>query len=83
MWASSYGRIGDAVMRRLRRRFDNVVDRDHNGFTHQDPGFIDHVMTKKAEVVASTCRRQASIAAVADDAGRVETGGVSDDRAST
>ncbi|MDZ4324726.1 MAG: phosphoketolase, partial [Pseudomonas sp.] len=24
---------------------------DHNGFTHQDPGFIDHVVNKKAEVV--------------------------------
>ncbi|HEX3725269.1 MAG TPA: phosphoketolase family protein, partial [Pirellulales bacterium] len=24
---------------------------DHNGFTHQDPGFIDHVCNKKAEVV--------------------------------
>ncbi len=23
----------------------------HNGFTHQDPGFIDHVVNKKAEVV--------------------------------
>jgi len=24
---------------------------DHNGFTHQDPGFIDHVINKKAEIV--------------------------------
>ena len=24
---------------------------DHNGFSHQDPGFIDHVINKKAEVV--------------------------------
>ncbi len=24
---------------------------DHNGFSHQDPGFIDHVVNKKAEVV--------------------------------
>ena len=24
---------------------------DHNGFSHQDPGFIDHVMNKKADVV--------------------------------
>jgi phosphoketolase len=24
---------------------------DHNGFSHQDPGFIDHVVHKKAEVV--------------------------------
>ena len=29
----------------------HVWRQDHNGFTHQDPGFIDHVMTKKAEVV--------------------------------
>ena len=24
---------------------------DHNGFSHQDPGFIDHVVNKKADVV--------------------------------
>jgi xylulose-5-phosphate/fructose-6-phosphate phosphoketolase len=24
---------------------------DHNGFTHQDPGFIDHVVNKKADIV--------------------------------
>ena len=24
---------------------------DHNGFSHQDPGFIDHVINKKAEVI--------------------------------
>jgi xylulose-5-phosphate/fructose-6-phosphate phosphoketolase len=24
---------------------------DHNGFSHQDPGFIDHVMNKKSEVI--------------------------------
>jgi xylulose-5-phosphate/fructose-6-phosphate phosphoketolase len=29
----------------------HVWRQDHNGFTHQDPGFIDHVVTKKAEVV--------------------------------
>ncbi len=28
-----------------------VWRQDHNGFTHQDPGFIDHVLNKKAEVV--------------------------------
>ena len=28
-----------------------VWRQDHNGFSHQDPGFIDHVMNKKAEVV--------------------------------
>lgn len=29
----------------------HVWRQDHNGFTHQDPGFIDHVVTKKAEIV--------------------------------
>ena len=29
----------------------HVWRQDHNGFTHQDPGFIDVVMNKKAEVV--------------------------------
>jgi len=29
----------------------HVWQQDHNGFSHQDPGFIDHVMNKKAEVV--------------------------------
>src|SRR6202522_1006063 len=29
----------------------HVWQQDHNGFTHQDPGFIDHVINKKADVV--------------------------------
>jgi xylulose-5-phosphate/fructose-6-phosphate phosphoketolase len=29
----------------------HVWRQDHNGFTHQDPGFIDHVANKKAEIV--------------------------------
>jgi xylulose-5-phosphate/fructose-6-phosphate phosphoketolase len=29
----------------------HVWQQDHNGFSHQDPGFIDHVVNKKAEVV--------------------------------
>jgi xylulose-5-phosphate/fructose-6-phosphate phosphoketolase len=29
----------------------HVWRQDHNGFTHQDPGFIDHVVNKKAEVI--------------------------------
>ena len=29
----------------------HVWRQDHNGFTHQDPGFIDHVVNKKAEIV--------------------------------
>ncbi|PAW95139.1 phosphoketolase [Mucilaginibacter sp. MD40] len=28
-----------------------VWRQDHNGFTHQDPGFIDHVVNKKADIV--------------------------------
>jgi len=28
-----------------------VWRQDHNGFTHQDPGFIDHVVNKKSEIV--------------------------------
>jgi xylulose-5-phosphate/fructose-6-phosphate phosphoketolase len=29
----------------------HVWRQDHNGFTHQDPGFIDHVLNKKADIV--------------------------------
>jgi xylulose-5-phosphate/fructose-6-phosphate phosphoketolase len=29
----------------------HVWRQDHNGFTHQDPGFIDHVINKKADIV--------------------------------
>jgi xylulose-5-phosphate/fructose-6-phosphate phosphoketolase len=29
----------------------HVWRQDHNGFTHQDPGFLDHVINKKAEIV--------------------------------
>ena len=29
----------------------NVWQQDHNGYTHQDPGFIDHLVNKKADVV--------------------------------
>ena len=28
-----------------------VWQQDHNGFTHQDPGFLDHVVNKKADIV--------------------------------
>lgn len=28
----------------------NVWQQDHNGFTHQDPGFLDHIANKKADV---------------------------------
>jgi len=30
----------------------HVWRQDHNGFSHQDPGFIDHVVNKKAEVIS-------------------------------
>lgn len=29
----------------------NVWQQDHNGYTHQDPGFLDHIASKKADVV--------------------------------
>ncbi len=29
----------------------NVWQQDHNGFTHQDPGFLDHVANKKSDVI--------------------------------
>jgi xylulose-5-phosphate/fructose-6-phosphate phosphoketolase len=29
----------------------HVWRQDHNGFSHQDPGFLDHVVNKKAEVI--------------------------------
>ncbi len=29
----------------------HVWQQDHNGYTHQDPGFLNHIMTKKASIV--------------------------------
>jgi len=29
----------------------HIWRQDHNGFSHQGPGFIDHVVNKKAEVI--------------------------------
>jgi xylulose-5-phosphate/fructose-6-phosphate phosphoketolase len=29
----------------------HVWQQDHNGFTHQDPGFLDHVVSKKSDIV--------------------------------
>ncbi len=29
----------------------HVWQQDHNGYTHQDPGFLDHILTKKPEIV--------------------------------
>ncbi len=33
----------------------HVWQQDHNGFTHQDPGFFDHVANKKADIVRTVC----------------------------
>jgi xylulose-5-phosphate/fructose-6-phosphate phosphoketolase len=33
------------------RHASHLGRQDHNGFSHQDPGFIDHVVNKKAEVI--------------------------------
>ena len=33
------------------RLASHVWQQDHNGFTHQDPGFLDHVVNKKADIV--------------------------------
>ena len=35
----------------------HVWRQDHNGFSHQDPGFIDHVMNKRPTPSGSICRR--------------------------
>jgi xylulose-5-phosphate/fructose-6-phosphate phosphoketolase len=50
----------------------HVWRQDHNGFSHQDPGFIDHVVNKKAEVIrvylppdANTCCRSPTTACAA------------------
>ena len=42
----------------------HVWRQDHNGFSHQDPGFIDHVVNKKAEVVRVYLPPDANYAAV-------------------
>ena len=34
----------------------HVWQQDHNGFTHQDPGFLDHVVSRKRISSASICR---------------------------
>jgi xylulose-5-phosphate/fructose-6-phosphate phosphoketolase len=45
----------------------HVWRQDHNGFSHQDPGFIDHVVNKKAEVIRVYLPPDAnSLLAVAD-----------------
>jgi xylulose-5-phosphate/fructose-6-phosphate phosphoketolase len=51
-----------------------VWRQDHNGFSHQDPGFIDHVMNKKAEVIRVYLPPDANcLLSVADQrAGRAE-----------
>ena len=42
----------------------HVWRQDHNGFSHQDPGFIDHVVNKKADVVRIYLPPDANYAAV-------------------
>ncbi len=44
----------------------HVWRQDHNGFTHQDPGFIDHVVNKKAEVVRVYLAARCQLSAVGD-----------------
>ncbi|HEY8030343.1 MAG TPA: phosphoketolase family protein [Gaiellaceae bacterium] len=45
----------------------HVWRQDHNGFSHQDPGFIDHVVNKKAEIVRAYLPPDANcLLAVAD-----------------
>ena len=51
----------------------HVWRQDHNGFSHQDPGFIDHVVNKKAEVVRVYLPPDANtLLSVADHCLRVE-----------
>ena len=44
----------------------HVWRQDHNGFSHQDPGFIDHVANKKADVVRIYLPPDANYAAFGD-----------------
>ena len=44
----------------------HVWRQDHNGFSHQDPGFIDHVVNKKAEVIRVYLAARRQHAAVGD-----------------
>jgi phosphoketolase len=44
----------------------HVWRHDHNGFSHQDPGFIDHVVNKRAEVVRVYLPPDANLPAVSD-----------------
>ena len=43
----------------------HVWRQDHNGFSHQDPGFIDHVVNKKAAWCASIRKIEHAITGVA------------------
>ncbi|MER2552355.1 MAG: phosphoketolase family protein [Thauera sp.] len=46
----------------------HVWRQDHNGFSHQDPGFIDHVVNKKADIIRVYLPPDANtLQAVADD----------------
>ena len=41
-----------------------VWRQDHNGFTHQDPGFLDVVTNKSPDVFVSICRRMPTVCSV-------------------
>ena len=44
----------------------HVWRQDHNGFSHQDPGFIDHVVNKKAEIIRVYLAARCEHAALGD-----------------
>jgi xylulose-5-phosphate/fructose-6-phosphate phosphoketolase len=56
----------------------HVWRQDHNGFSHQDPGFIDHVVNKKAEVIRVYLPPDANTLSVADH--RLQAGAIMDRR---
>lgn len=39
----------------------NVWQQDHNGFTHQDPGFLDHIANKNQTWYAFICRQMQTV----------------------
>jgi xylulose-5-phosphate/fructose-6-phosphate phosphoketolase len=49
----------------------HVWRQDHNGFSHQDPGFIDHVVNKRADVVRVYLPPDANCLLAVADRGRV------------
>ena len=52
----------------------NVWQQDHNGFTHQDPGFLDHIANKRRMLSVCTCRpMQTACSAASITASRAAT----------